>query len=67
MNAAMKSTKSEVTDLTDEITNFQYQLQQTQKELTAQYSTMNTTLEQLPQMLAQINDQLNALNPRSNT
>jgi flagellar capping protein FliD len=66
MNAAMKATNSEVSDLDDEISNFQYQLQQTQTQLTAQYSTMNTTLEQLPQLLASINDQLNALNPPTN-
>jgi flagellar hook-associated protein 2 len=66
LNLDTKSINSEVTSLNSEISDFQYQLQQTQKQLTTQYSTINTALEQLPEMLAEINDQLNALNP-SNT
>ena len=46
--------------------NFQYQLQQTQAQLTLEYDTINTTLEQLPETLASINSQLSSLNP-SNT
>ncbi len=63
LNVDMKGIGNEVTDLNSQITNFQLQLQQTQQKLTLEYSTINTTLEQLPQTLAQINSQLNALNP----
>ena len=54
---------SQISDLNSQISDFQLQLQNTQTQLLAEYNTINTTLEQLPQTLAQINNQLNALNP----
>jgi flagellar hook-associated protein 2 len=63
LNVAMSSVSSEVTDLNSQISDFQTQLQDTQRQLTAEYSTINTTLEQLPEMLASINSQIDALNP----
>jgi flagellar hook-associated protein 2 len=59
----MNGISSQVNDLKSQISDFQLQLQQTQTQLLAEYSTINTTLEQLPQMLASINSQLSALNP----
>jgi flagellar hook-associated protein 2 len=59
----MKGIGNEVADLNNQISDFQLQLQQTQTQLLAEYSTINTTLEQLPQTLAAINSQLDALNP----
>lgn len=56
---------SQVTDLNTQISNFQLQLQNTQTQLLAEYNTINTTLEQLPQTLASINSQIDALNPQS--
>jgi flagellar hook-associated protein 2 len=58
---------SEVTDLNSQISDFQLQLQNTQTQLTDEYNTINTTLEQLPETLASINSQLNALNPSSSS
>jgi flagellar hook-associated protein 2 len=59
----MNGINSEVTDLNSQISDFQLQLQNTQTQLLAEYNTINTTLEQLPQTLASINSQLDALNP----
>ena len=59
----MNGITNQVTDLNSQISDFQYQLQQTQTQLLAEYTTINTTLEQMPQTIAQINSQLNALNP----
>ena len=63
LNVDMNGISSQVKDLNTQISDFQLQLQQTQTQLMAEYSTINTTLEQLPQTLASINSQLNALNP----
>ena len=65
LNADMNSINNEVTDLNNQITDFQAQLQQTQQQLLTEYSRINTMLEQLPQTLASINSQLDALNPKS--
>ena len=59
----MSSISSQVSDLNDQISQFQYQLQQTQTQLTNEYSTINTTLEQMPELINQINQQLDSLNP----
>ena len=59
----MNGISSEIKDLNSQISDFQLQLQNTQTQLLAEYNTINTTLEQLPQTLAQINSQLDALNP----
>jgi len=67
LNLDMSGITSQVADLNTQITNFQYQLQQTQAQLTAEYDTINTTLEQLPETLASINSQLNALKPPNTT
>ncbi len=48
LNLDMSGISSQVTDLNTQISDFQYQLQQTQAQLTTEYSTINTTLEQLP-------------------
>jgi len=66
MNLAMTGIASEVTDLNNQISDFQAHLQDTQTQLLAQYSRINTMLEQLPETLAAINSQLDALNPKSN-
>lgn len=63
LNLDMDGINSGVTDLNSQISDFQLQLQQTQTQLTLEYSTINATLEQLPQTLASINSQLDALNP----
>ncbi len=63
LNLDMAGITSNVTDLNTQITDFQYQLQQTQTQLMNEYSLINTTLEQLPETLAAINSQLDALNP----
>jgi flagellar hook-associated protein 2 len=63
LNLDMAGIASNVTDLNTQISTFQYQLQQTQTQLTNEYSLINTTLEQLPQTLASINSQLDALDP----
>lgn len=67
LNVDMNGINNEVTDLNNQISDFQLQLQQTQTQLMAEYSTINTTLEQLPQTLAEINSQLDALNPTKST
>jgi flagellar hook-associated protein 2 len=67
LNVDMNGISSEITDLNSQISDFQKQLQNTQAQLTAEYSTINTALEQLPETLAEINDQLNALNPSNTT
>jgi flagellar hook-associated protein 2 len=67
LNVDMNGIKNEVTDLNSQISDFQLQLQQTQTQLLAEYSTINTTLEQLPQTLASINSQLDALNPSNSS
>lgn len=59
------SINSQVTDLNTQISDFQSQLQDTQTQLLAEYNTINTTLEQLPETLASINSQLDALNPQN--
>lgn len=59
--------KSEIDDLNNQISDFQLQLQNTQTQLLAEYNTINTTLEQLPQTLAEINSQIDALNPKSSS
>jgi len=56
-----------VSSLNTQISDFQLQLQNTQTQLLAEYTTINTTLEQLPQTLAEINSQLNALKPSSSS
>ena len=48
LNVDMNGINNQVTDLNSQISDFQLQLQQTQTQLTAEYSTINTTLEQLP-------------------
>jgi flagellar hook-associated protein 2 len=58
---------SEVTDLNSQISDFQLQLQNTQTQLLSEYNTVNTTLEELPETLASINSQLDALNPTQNS
>lgn len=58
---------SQVTDLNSQIKDFQLQLQDTQTQLLQEYNTINTTLEQLPQTLASINSQLDALNPQKSS
>ena len=63
LNLDMSSISSQVSDLNDQISQFQYQLQQTQTQLTNEYSTINTTLEQMPELINQINQQLDSLNP----
>jgi flagellar hook-associated protein 2 len=63
----VNGTNNEVTDLNRQISNFQLQLQNTQTQLLAEYNTINTTLEQLPETLASINQQLNVLNPPNTT
>ena len=60
-----KNRASQVTDLNNQISDFQAHLQDTQTQLMAQYSRINTMLEQLPETLAAINSQLDALNPKS--
>jgi flagellar hook-associated protein 2 len=63
MAVDMNGISSEITDLKSQISDFQKQLQNTQTQLLAEYNTINTTLEQLPETLASINSQLDALNP----
>ena len=63
LNVDLNGINNQVTDLNSQISNFQLQLQQTQTQLTSEYDTINTTLEQLPETIAEINSQLNALNP----
>jgi len=63
----MNGISDEVTDLNSQISDFQLQLQNTQTQLLAEYNTINTTLEQLPETLASINSQLDALNPQKST
>lgn len=63
LSVDMNGISSEIKDLKSQISDFQLQLQNTQTQLLAEYNTINTMLEQLPQTLAQINSQLDALNP----
>ena len=63
LNLDMTGINNTVTDLNKQISDFQYQLQQTQTQLMNEYSRINTMLEQLPQTLAAINSQLDALKP----
>ena len=63
LNVDMNGISSEIKDLNSQISDFQLQLQNTQTQLLAEYNTINTTLEQLPETLASINSQLDALNP----
>jgi flagellar hook-associated protein 2 len=65
LNSAMSGISSEVTDLNSQISDFQTQLQGTQTQLTSEYSTINATLEQLPELIYTINSQINALNPQN--
>jgi flagellar hook-associated protein 2 len=65
LNSDMSGINSEVTDLNNQISDFQSQLQDTQTQLTSEYSTINTTLEQLPELIYSINSQINALNPQN--
>jgi flagellar hook-associated protein 2 len=65
LNLDMTGVAGQVTDLNTQISNFQAQLQNTQTQLMAEYSTINTTLEQLPETIASINSQINALNPQN--
>jgi flagellar hook-associated protein 2 len=67
LNLDMSSISSQESDLNDQISEFQYQLQQTQTQLTNEYSTINTTLEQMPELINQVNQQLNALNPTTSS
>ena len=67
LNVDMNGISNEVTDLNSQISDFQLQLQNTQTQLLAEYNTINDTLEQLPETLAEINSQLNALNPPNST
>jgi flagellar capping protein FliD len=53
----------EVSDLNSQISEFQANLTRQQQELTDQYSTVDSTLQQLPLMLDEVNTQLNSLNP----
>jgi flagellar capping protein FliD len=59
----MAGINRQVADLNTQIASFQLQLQKTQTHLLAEYAQINATLEQMPQLLAQINSQLDALNP----
>jgi flagellar hook-associated protein 2 len=63
LNVDLSGIGQEVSDLNQQISDFQTQLQTRQQQLTAEYSQINTILEQLPQTIAQINSQLDALNP----
>ena len=63
LNLDMKGISSQIKDLNSQISDFQLQLQNTQTQLLAEYNAVNATLEQLPQTLAAINSQLDALNP----
>lgn len=63
----LNSLSSQVKDLNTQISDFQLQLQNTQTQLLLEYNTINTTLEQLPETLASINSQLDALNPTKTT
>ena len=65
LNSDASGIASEVTDLNSQISDFQAQLQDTQTQLMAEYSTINTTLEQLPQTIASINSQIQALDPQT--
>ncbi len=67
LNLDMTSVSSQVSSLNDQISDFQYQLQQTQAQLTSEYSTINTTLEQLPELINQVNQQLDSLNPTTSS
>jgi len=49
------------TSITQQISDFQAQLATTQQQLTAQYVQVDTTLQELPELLDQINQQLSSL------
>jgi len=63
LNVDMSSNSQQLTDLNNQITDFETNLAAQQQQLTDEYSTINTTLEQLPEAIAQVNAQLNSLNP----
>lgn len=50
-----------ISSLTAQISDFETQMVQRQTDLTTQYAQINTTLESLPTLLAQINSQLGSL------
>ncbi len=63
LSVDMNGISSEIRNLNSQISDFQLQLQNTRTQLLAEYTRINTMLEQLPQTLASINSQLDALNP----
>jgi flagellar hook-associated protein 2 len=67
LNVDMTGINSELSDLNNQISDFQANLQVQQQQLMTEYSNINTILEQLPETLAAINSELNALNPTQNT
>jgi flagellar hook-associated protein 2 len=58
LNVELASNTQERNDLTDQISDFEARLTLQQQQLTDEYSTINVTLEQLPDTLAQIKAQL---------
>ena len=55
---ALKGANDSVTSLQSQITDFEARMTQIQNQLTLQFVTVNTTLQQMPLLLAQINSQL---------
>jgi flagellar hook-associated protein 2 len=58
LNVELANNTQEQNDLTDQINDFEARLSTQQQQLIDEYSTINTTLEQLPTTLAQIKAQL---------
>jgi flagellar hook-associated protein 2 len=63
LNAEANGIAQEAGDLNTQIEDFQANLKQTQQQLTAQYSAVNSILQELPLLLSELNTQLNTLKP----
>jgi flagellar hook-associated protein 2 len=61
LNAESNSLATQLTDLKSQISDFEANLTQTEQQLTDQYSTVNSTLQELPVLLDEINTQLGSL------
>lgn len=65
VSADLNGQKAISADLSNRITDFEDRMTGVQQELVREYSALNVLLQQYPSQIAQVNQQLSALNPNS--